>query len=211
MGCRHRPQRKTAHEQQNESTIGHGLAGHDREHDGRCDFGQGGLDFTAPSGFYAGTWVSNVDFGDGTSYELDLYLGFADELDNGLGYDVGYVLYGYPDAPGSADFGEVYGELSFGLFSGGLAYTIHDNSDSALETGDLYFHVGVEWPLADDYNLGFLVGRTAFDDSDAENYTHFTASVGRDTVNLGAFNFNLEYEDSFDKDVKAWVGWSVEF
>ena len=172
---------------------------------------QGGLDFTAPSGFYAGTWVSNVDFGDGTSHELDLYLGFADELENGLGYDVGYVLYAYPDAPGSADFGEIYGALSFGLFSGGLAYALHDNTDSALEVGDLYFHAGVEWPLSDDYNLGLLVGRTAFDDTDAEDYTHFTASLGRDTSDLGAFSFNLEYEDTFEKDVKAWVGWTVEF
>lgn len=172
---------------------------------------QGGLDFESASGFYAGTWISNVDFGDGTSYEMDLYLGFADELENGLGYDFGYIYYAYPDAPGSADFGEVYGELSFGLFSGGLAYTIHENSDSALETGDLYFHAGIEFPLADEYSLGFLVGRTAFDDSDAENYTHFTASLDKDTSSLGAFSFNLEYEDTFDEALKAWVGWSMEF
>ncbi len=170
---------------------------------------QGGLDFEADSGIYAGTWVSNVDFGDGTSYELDVYLGFANELDSGLGYDFGYIYYAYPDAPGSADFGEVYGELSFGLFSGGLAYTLHDNTDSALETGDLYFHAGVELPLSDNYNLGFLLGRTAFDDAD--DYTHFTASLGKETTSLGAFTFNLEYEDTFDEDLKAWVGWLIEF
>lgn len=172
---------------------------------------QGGLDFENEFGFYAGTWISNVDFGDGTSYELDLYLGFADELENGLGYDFGYVHYAYPDAPGSADFGEVYGELSFGLFSGGLAYTIHDSSDSALETGDLYFHAGIEFPLVDDYSLALLVGRTAFDDSAAENYTHFTATLGKETAGLGAFSFNLEYEDTFDEELKAWVGWTMVF
>ncbi|MEE4296723.1 MAG: TorF family putative porin, partial [Wenzhouxiangella sp.] len=67
---------------------------------------QGGLDYAADNGFYVGTWASNVDFGDDTSYELDLYLGFGQELDSGLGYDVGYIYYAYPDAPGSADFGE---------------------------------------------------------------------------------------------------------
>ena len=33
----------------------------------------GGIDYSNDSGFYAGTWVSNVDFGSKTSYELDLY------------------------------------------------------------------------------------------------------------------------------------------
>lgn len=172
---------------------------------------QGGLDWEASSGFYLGTWASNVEFGDGTSYELDLYLGFANELDNGLGYDFGYLYYSYPDAPDSANFGEIYGELSFGLFSIGAAYVVNDSSDSALVTGDLYYYASTELPLANEFSLGFLVGRTAFDDSDAENYTHFVASLGKETDGLGAFSFNLEYEDTFDKELKAWVGWSLSF
>jgi len=172
---------------------------------------QGGLDWESPTGFYVGTWASNVDFGDGTSYELDLYLGFANELDNGLGYDFGYLYYAYPDAPDSADFGEIYGEFSFSLFSIGAAYVVNDSSDSALETGDMYFYAGIDVPLANEFSLGFLVGRTSFDDSDAENYTHYVASLGKDAGAMGAFSFNLEYEDTFDKDLKAWVGWTLSF
>jgi uncharacterized protein (TIGR02001 family) len=172
---------------------------------------QGGLDWESPTGFYVGTWASNVDFGDDTSYELDLYLGFANELDNGLGYDIGYLYYAYPDAPGSADFGEIYGELSYSLFSVGAAYVVNDSDDSALESGDVYYYAGVDFPLANEFSLGFLVGRTAFDDSDRENYTHFTASLGKETDSIGAFSFNLEYEDSFDKDLKAWLGWTLGF
>ena len=172
---------------------------------------QGGLDFEAESGFYIGTWASNVEFGDGTSYELDLYLGFAQELDNGLGYDFGYLYYAYPDAPGSANFGEIYGELSYSLFSVGAAYVVNDSTDSALVTGDLYYYAGIDVPLASEFSLGFLVGRTAFDDSAAENYTHYTASLGKDTDGLGSFSFNLEYEDTFNRDVKAWVGWTIGF
>lgn len=172
---------------------------------------QGGLDWEASSGFYLGTWASNVEFGDGTSYEMDVYFGFANELDNGLGYDFGYLYYAYPDAPDSADFGEIYGELSFSLFSIGAAYVVNDSSDSALETGDMYFYAGIDVPLANEFSLGFLVGRTAFDDSAAENYTHFVASLGKDAGAMGAFSFNLEYEDTFDKDLKAWVGWTLSF
>jgi len=48
---------------------------------------QGGIDFEDASGLYAGAWASNVDFGDGTSYEIDFYGGYAGEA-VGLGYDV---------------------------------------------------------------------------------------------------------------------------
>lgn len=39
---------------------------------------QGGIDYTTDNGFYAGTWVSNVNYApsDPFSYEHDLYLGF---------------------------------------------------------------------------------------------------------------------------------------
>ena len=42
---------------------------------------QGGIDYAHESGFYAGTWVSNVNYGpsDVYSYEHDLYAGFAFE------------------------------------------------------------------------------------------------------------------------------------
>lgn len=172
---------------------------------------QGGLDYETESGFYAGTWASNVDFGDSTSYELDLYLGFGGELGEGVGYDVGYIYYAYPDAPGSADFGEIYGELSFGMFSVGAAYVVNDSSESALVNDDLYYYAGLGFDLVDDYSMGFLVGRTAFDDSAREDYTHYTGSLAKATDSLGEFSFNLEYEDTFDKDLKAWVGWTLGF
>ncbi|WP_018949177.1 TorF family putative porin [Thioalkalivibrio sp. ALMg11] len=181
---------------------------------------QGGIDYEHASGFYTGTWLSNVDFGDDTSYELDLYFGFSDEFDNGFGYDVGYLYYAYPDARDdtgslSADFGEVYGEVSFdtgavGLY-GGLAYVVNDSDDSALERKDMYYYAGLDVPFMDVYSAGFLVGRTSFDDSDAENYTHYTASLARDAGDWGEFSLNLEYVDESDEDLGAWVGWSKTF
>ncbi|WP_017926524.1 TorF family putative porin [Thioalkalivibrio sp. HL-Eb18] len=181
---------------------------------------QGGIDYEHESGFYVGTWLSNVDFGDDTSYEMDLYLGFADEFDNGFGYDVGYLYYAYPDARDdsgslSADFGEVYGEVSFdtgpvGLYTG-MAYVVNDSSDSALEKKDMYYYAGLDIPFMDVYSAGFLVGRTNFDDSDLDNYTHYTASLARDAGDWGEFSFNLEYVDESDEDVGAWVGWTKTF
>ena len=187
---------------------------------------QGGIDYEAPSGFYIGTWASNVDF-DGAGYELDLYLGFATELDNGLGFDVGYLYYGYPDAsPDDIAFGEIYGSISFGPFTGGLAYTIHSDNDGDLfDSGDLYFHAGLEFELPADLALGLKLGYYDFkndgkpDVGDA-NYWHIGASLSREFESLGEISFNVEYADisSSDalgspnsKDPKVWVGWTLTF
>ena len=53
---------------------------------------QGGVDYAADSGFYVGTWASNVsyDSDDAYSYEHDIYFGFAGEAD-GFSYDIGYL------------------------------------------------------------------------------------------------------------------------
>ncbi|AGA33842.1 hypothetical protein TVNIR_2186 [Thioalkalivibrio nitratireducens DSM 14787] len=186
---------------------------------------QGGLDFEHESGFYAGTWASNVDFGDDTGYELDLYLGFASELGNGIGYDVGYLYYAYPDSSDSIDFGEIYGEVSFNMFKAGLAYTVNsDNDDDLFDTGDIYYYIGADIPLPEDFALGLTLGYYDFDidgkDGVSASYGHFAASLVKDAATYGEFSFNLEYADigetdalgsSNSDDLKVWVGWSKTF
>ena len=88
---------------------------------------QGGFDY-ANGAFYAGTWASIVDFG-GANMELDLYGGFAGELDGGLSWDVGVIGYIYPDTD-DLDFVEIYGGLgaSLGVIDlGGYIYVDPDN------------------------------------------------------------------------------------
>jgi len=187
---------------------------------------QGGIDFEADSGFYIGTWASNVDF-DGAGYELDLYLGFATELDNGLGLDFGYLYYAYPDAaPDDIDFSEIYATLSYGPLSGGVAYTIHSDNDGDLfDSGDVYYHLGVDLELPAQLLLGLTVGYYDFTNDgkigvgDA-NYWHFAANLGRQLESLGEITFNVEYADikrsdalgsPNSKDPKVWVGWALSF
>lgn len=47
------------------------------------------------NGFYAGTWLSNVDFGDNDDWEINLYLGYRNLFANDLFVDVGYARYFY--------------------------------------------------------------------------------------------------------------------
>jgi uncharacterized protein (TIGR02001 family) len=62
----------------------------------------GGVDVSIGS-FYAGAWASNVDFGDDTDAEVDLYGGYRTEV-SGFAVDVGVVGYLYVSQPAGADY-----------------------------------------------------------------------------------------------------------
>ena len=74
---------------------------------------QGGFDYEADGGFYAGIWGSNVNFNDGAGSELDYYFGYAFEAGS-IGVDLGYIAYDYPKNKTGLDFEEVYLGLSMG-------------------------------------------------------------------------------------------------
>ena len=74
---------------------------------------QGGFDYEAESGFYAGIWGSNVNFNDGAGSELDYYFGYGFELGS-VGVDLGYVAFDYPDNTEGLDFEEIVVGLSYG-------------------------------------------------------------------------------------------------
>lgn len=62
----------------------------------------GGVDVTSGD-FYVGAWASNVDFGDGTDAEVDIYGGYRTEV-SGFAVDVGLVGYLYVSQPTGADY-----------------------------------------------------------------------------------------------------------
>ncbi|MEM0514901.1 TorF family putative porin [Pseudoalteromonas sp. YIC-827] len=64
---------------------------------------QGSIDYSADSGFYAGTWASNVDFGDDTNLEWDAYVGQYRQLNDQLSVDYGLAYYSYHGASYSSE------------------------------------------------------------------------------------------------------------
>ena len=74
---------------------------------------QGGFDFEAEGGFYAGIWGSNVNFNDGAGSELDYYAGYGFSMGD-VGVDIGYIAFDYPENQTGLDFEEIYLGLSFG-------------------------------------------------------------------------------------------------
>lgn len=114
---------------------------------------QGGFDYAHSSGFYAGTWASNVSgnsYNNGAGLELDLYAGFKFPLTQDLTLDLGALAYVYPgaklnSAPGVATDKkysnlDLYAGLTAGAFNAKLSIATTDyfglNSDTA---GYAYF------------------------------------------------------------------------
>lgn len=159
--------------------------------------GQGGIDWGNDSGLYAGTWVSNVAFGNvnGGGYEMDVYAGFGGEAGD-LGYDLGVISYQYPVAP-NTNFTEVYASGTFSLVTVGVAYTVDAgsaNKDAPFDSGDLYVNGSVDFSAAKS-DISIYAGSYAFD-ADGKpgvgdaNYIHYGASVSKD-----GFTFAVDKND----------------
>jgi len=163
-----------------------------------------------PSGFYLGTWASNVEFNttdndDDSSIEIDVYAGFSGEFIENFSWDIGGLYYYYPDqnedSGADYDYFEVYG---------GLGYTFADttlqpavgvmfsySNDYFGEDGDsLYSEASLDLALPWEVGLGLHAGyidvqgdRT----STGYNYTHWSVTLSKE---LGGFDLAVAYHDA---------------
>ncbi|TWX64785.1 hypothetical protein ESZ36_19010 [Colwellia demingiae] len=171
----------------------------------------GGIDYEHQSGFYAGTWASNVDFGDDASAELDFYLGFGGELGQGVGYDVGYIYYAYPDSAqtdsaNEYDFGEVYGSLSYSYFSVSANYGVNNDDGAKWADSALYISADAEFEVTEGLTLGLHVGDYSFDDDyKSDDYSDYGVSLSK-----GGFTFAVSDTDMDNDDMKFTVSYSID-
>ena len=147
---------------------------------------QGGFDVAFASGFYVGTWGSNVNFGandagDVASMEWDLYLGWSGEISEGVGLDLSFIQFEYPGDREGLNYQEFAGSLSFSDFTIGLNY-----SPEYLAVSDVTFL----YPYADysyafnervslDLHLGLNMADSPGEDffGDSDEYIDYSASV----------------------------------
>lgn len=186
---------------------------------------QGGMDWASDSGFYVGTWASNVQYGadDVYSYEHDLYLGFSGEAGS-ISYDIGYLYYNY-DSEAEFDFGEIYASIGMGGFS--LTGFVLANTEADEGDGQ-DFGFGQTYYLSADYGfalesgveIGLHVGYHDGDFAEAFNgvdggYADYNVSISKD-----GFGFMISSSDAdgpaamggWDNDeMKFVVSYSVDF
>ncbi len=183
---------------------------------------QGGVDYDHSSGFYAGTWISNIDWGGSKpSYELDLYAGFGGEVGD-FGYDLSTIYYAYPDVDdgGDADFWEIGASGTWKIATLGVQYTVSGDADDApFDSGDIYWYGKLEFELPKEFSIGATLGYYDFDATDSEgDYAHWALGLSKEVGNFGTFSLNYEQNDggedevlATDDDAKFWVGWNKEF
>lgn len=127
---------------------------------------QGGFDYSHSSGFYAGTWASNVSWlRDGTtaggagapgyksggSLEWDFYGGYKWALPKDFTLDLGTLYYWYPGDANNvvanggnplnpkADTWEVYAGLSWKWLSAKFSYSVDNKTFGVLDSGGTYY------------------------------------------------------------------------
>ena len=174
-------------------------------------------------GFYAGVWAADLD---DEGLEVDLYLGYGIELDNGLTLGAGYTRYEYTDdrdgfdttqvvegqsidvtigdGSGADGFSQDEFSVNAGIAGFGLAYVLGTNN---ADSGDQDYDVITLTYDAD--NWGVLVGQVDLDDvdgtSDGEeeyNWAEISTSAEVAGLTVGAtvgVQFGLE-EDGVDGD-----------
>ena len=136
---------------------------------------QGGFDWAHASGFYAGTWGSNIswleDFGlySRSSLEWDFYGGFKQNFPNSdFWYDLGTIYYYYPGSknPGviSADTWELYAGLGWKWIGLKFSYNVDDyfgtRPTGQKTDGTWYLDLSATYPIGD---TGFaLIGHYGY-------------------------------------------------
>jgi uncharacterized protein (TIGR02001 family) len=176
---------------------------------------QGGLDYAHPSGFYLGTWGSNVDFSedesvlDGATMELDIYGGYKMSLSKEAILDLGLLLYWYPGAASERnyDFYEVYAKLGYDFgFMQALAGVQYSPDFFAGSDDAWYYFAEATIPIAEGFSgvahIGYqdIKDETAFG---APSYTEWKLGV---TTSFVGLNFGLFYTDTDLSDADCFAG-----
>ena len=111
----------------------------------------GGVDAAIGSIGYAGVWVSNVDFGNGTDAEFDLYGGIKPVV-GAVSLDLGVIYYGYADQPKGSheDYWEFKAAASIPAGPATLGAAVFYSPEFFGKTGDAtYYEVNGALPLGD--------------------------------------------------------------
>ncbi len=159
---------------------------------------QGSFDIAHDSGAYIGVWGSNVEYGDSSSLELDLYAGFANEIDLGgiaIGYDVGWLHYEFPSvSPSTLD--EIYAGLSVSPVANLnlSAYYYYGLDINSFRPGE-YTDMAIDYTLPEELGAITLIGHAGYyNQKDLSDDTwDWKAGIARD---FGAFNVEVAYTET---------------
>ena len=153
-----------------------------------------GVDTSLWSLGYAGAWISNVDFNNGTDAEFDLYAGVKPQV-GPVTLDLGAIYYGYINQPSGPDqnFVELKAAGSLPVGPATLGAAVFYSDDFFGETGPAtYVELNGSIPVAEKISISGAVGRQNVDyDGD---YT--TWNLGAGYALNDVVGFDLRYHDT---------------
>ncbi len=171
---------------------------------------QGSFDLSHESGLYIGAWASNIEFKQGatheTGMELDIYAGFANEIDLGgvaLSYDLGWLRYEYPNSSGSTTAADNwnFNELYFGLGVSPIenlnvsAYYYYGLRIENTNPGD-YREVAADYTLPAEFGgITFLASAGQYDVVGGDDYWNWKIGASKE---IAGFNVEVGYTDTDD-------------
>ena len=151
------------------------------------------LDYTHPSGFYLGTFLSNIKwlkdtaevngFNTSAGVEWDIYGGYKYEFVKDWTLDVGYLRYEYPS---SSDFNpkpntdEVYVGVSTGPWAAKYSYSINNTFGVPDSKGSDYIEVDYNQPItmvSDKLTFNGVVGHQRYNHNESLSYTVWKAGA----------------------------------
>lgn len=155
--------------------------------------GQLNIDYGHPSGFYLGTFVSNIrwlkdaadvaGFTTNANIEWDIFGGYKFEPVKDLTVDVGYLRYEYPS---SGDFNpkpntdEIYVGATYGPVSVKYSYSINDTFGVPNSKGSDFIEANLAYPLTEKLTLTGNVGYQKYKNNNALSYTVYKIGAAYD-------------------------------
>ena len=187
---------------------------------------QGGFDVAHTSGFYAGTWASNISWlhdagvvDHGASLEWDFYGGYKYAITEDWGLDVGVLQYWYPgsyhDGVTKPNTTELYAALNWKMLKAKYSYAVTDTFGFPNSDGSYYVEGNLNWDVVEKVNDYFgkvtligHVGYQSYKNNGDYSYTDWKAGVSTDFLGVtvgfavtGTDATSALYTNRFGKDI----------
>lgn len=155
--------------------------------------GQLNIDWAHSSGFYLGTFVSNIKwlkdaaevggFSTSANLEWDIFGGYKFEVAKDVLVDVGYLRYEYPSSGAfnpKPNTDEVYVGVGYGPFSVKYSYSLNDTFGVVNSEGSDFIEANVAYPLMDKLTLTGHIGHQKYKNNKPLDYTVYKLGLAYD-------------------------------
>jgi len=177
---------------------------------------QGGFDLAHSSGFYAGTWGSNISWlhdagvvDHGASLEWDFYGGYKYALNDDFGLDAGVLYYWYPGTYSEGvtrpNTTELYLGGSWKWVSLKYSHAVSNTFGIPDSRNSFYIDLSANYPINEVLTLNAHVGRQEYkgntngaSNGDTLDYTDW--KLGVTYAMAGGWNVGAYYTDTNAKD-----------